>query len=517
VRQKAPQAGFSAAGYTKSPMKFLIKYSPEMAMKSRIVRTRFCRQLRKNLAKLLRLHHGLVDMAVDPHAPEVIKVEAHWDYLEIETPPAHDALLPRIEETLRNTPGIWSFSRVRAYPLPDFPAMLELVKSQHAEALTGKTFAVRCRRSGKHPFNSLDVERILGAGLLRDTKAARVKLDDPDITVALEIRNQELFLVEAQQDGIGGFPIGTTDTVVSLLSGGYESAVASFLAMKRGLRTHYLFFNLGGREHEIAVKEVALYLWLKFGASHHVQFISVPFEGVVAEILEKIDNAQMGVVLKRMMLRAAERVARHIEVEALITGESVAQVSSQTLQNLAVIDDVTSMLVLRPLAMSDKQDIVDLARKIGTEEFSAVIPEYCGVISVRPTTRAKRHRVEHEEKRFDFAILEKALEERVALDIRTLQTEELQAAPVIEEVTTPDARAIVIDIRHPDEAELAPLAIATGNEVMCLPFYRLNKAFTQLEPDRLYLLYCAKGVMSRLHASHLKESGFANVGVYRPL
>jgi thiamine biosynthesis protein ThiI len=304
---------------------------------------------------------------------------------------------------------------------------------------------------------------------------------------------------------------------VSLISGGYDSAVASFLAMKRGLRTHYVFFNLGGREHEIAVKEVALYLWMKFGASHQVQFITVPFEAVVAEILEKIENPQMGVVLKRMMLRAAERVARHLEVEALVTGESVAQVSSQTLQNLAVIDDVTSMLVLRPLAMTDKQDIVDLARKIGTEEFSAVIPEYCGVISVKPTTRAKRHRVEHEEKRFDFAVLERAIEQRVALDIRAMQTEELQAAPVVDEVSAPETSAIIIDIRHPDEAELAPLSITTDNEVLCLPFYRLNKAFAQLEPDRQYLLYCAKGVMSRLHASHLKESGFANVGIYRPL
>lgn len=496
-------------------MKFLIKYSPEMTTKSRIVRGRFCRQLRKNLARVLRLHLGLVDTAADAHAQDAITVEMHWDYLAIDVPAVHDALLPRIEGVLRNTPGIWSFSRVRSYPLPDFPEMLRLVKEQHAEGLKGKSFAVRCRRAGKHAFRSLDVERYLGAGLLQDSGAARVKLDNPDVTVALEIRDQELFLVEAHQDGIGGFPIGTTDTVVSLISGGFDSAVATFLAMKRGLRTHFLFFNLGGREHEIAVKEVALYLWLKFGASHHVQFITVPFEGVVAEILEKVENSQMGVVLKRMMLRAGEQVAKHLEVQALVTGESVAQVSSQTLQNLAVIDEVTDMLVLRPLAMSDKQDIVDLARKIGTEEFSAVIPEYCGVISVKPTTRAKLHRIEHEEKRFDFAILEKALAERVALDIRDMRMDELHAAPAVDEVSQPDAAAVIIDIRHPDEAELSPLRVP-GNQVLCLPFYRLNKAFAQLQPDQRYLLYCAKGVMSRLHAAHLQESGFANVGVFRP-
>ncbi|HEY0962042.1 MAG TPA: tRNA uracil 4-sulfurtransferase ThiI [Pseudomonadales bacterium] len=496
-------------------MKYLIKYSPEMTTKSRIVRTRFCRQLRKNLARLLRMHVGLVDKAADAHAPDAISVVAHWDYLDVDVPAAHAALLPQVENVLRNTPGIWSFSRVQAHSLPDFDGILALVKAQHAEALRGKSFAVRCRRAGKHAFRSMDVDRFVGAGLLRDTEAARVNLTNPDVTVALEIRDDALFLVEASQDGIGGFPIGTTDSVVSLISGGFDSAVATFLAMKRGLRTHYLFFNLGGREHEIAVKEVALYLWLKFGASHQVQFITVPFEGVVAEILEKVENSQMGVVLKRMMLRAAERVAQYLEVEALVTGESIAQVSSQTLQNLAVIDDVTNMLVLRPLAMSDKQDIVDLARKIGTEEFSAVIPEYCGVISVKPTTRAKRHRIEHEETRFDFAILEQALADRTALDIRDMRMEELQAVATIEEVQAPQAGAVIIDIRHPDEAELRPLDLR-GNVLLALPFYRLNKAFAELDQDKTYLLYCAKGVMSRLHASHLKESGFLNVGVYRP-
>lgn len=496
-------------------MKYLIKYSPEMTTKSRIVRIRFCRQLRKNLARLLRLHHGLVDVAADPHAPDAITVEAHWDYLEIHLPDAHDALRPLVETTLRNTPGIWSFSRVQAYPLPDFPTMLSLVKELHAEQLAGKTFAVRCRRAGRHPFRSMDVERFLGAGLLRDTGAARVKLDQPEVTVALEIRDQELFLVETFQDGIGGFPIGTQDSVISLISGGYDSAVTSYLSMKRGLRTHFLFFNLGGREHEIAVKEVALYLWLKFGASHAVQFITVPFEGVIAEILEKVENSQMGVVLKRMMLRAAERVADYLEVDALVTGESVAQVSSQTLVNLAVIDAVSNMLILRPLAMSDKQDIVDLARQIGTEEFSAVIPEYCGVISVKPTTRAKRHRIEREEQNFDFAVLDKACAERVALDIRKMRLDEVPTAPVVEEVQQPAPSAVVIDIRHPDEEELAPLSLA-GNTVLKLPFYRLNKTFAELQPDQHYLLYCAKGVMSRLHATHLKELGFANVGVFRP-
>ena len=144
------------------------------------------------------------------------------------------------------------------------------------------------------------------------------------------------------------------------------------------------------------MKEVALYLWMRYGSSHRVRFISVPFEAVVGEIISKVDNAQMGVVLKRMMLRAAGKLATELHLDALVTDEAVAQVSSQTLPNLAVIDSVSEKLVLRPLIMSEKQDIIDLARKIGTEEFSAAIPEYCGVISVNPTTKARLHRIDRE-------------------------------------------------------------------------------------------------------------------------
>ncbi len=122
--------------------------------------------------------------------------------------------------------------------------------------------------------------------------------------------------------------------------------------MRRGLLTHFCFFNLGGRAHELGVMEVAHYLWEKFGRSHRVLFISVPFEEVVGEILGKVDNSQMGVVLKRMMLRAASRIAEELHIDALVTGEAISQVSSQTLPNLSVIDSVTDTLVLRPLIAS---------------------------------------------------------------------------------------------------------------------------------------------------------------------
>ena len=136
------------------------------------------------------------------------------------------------------------------------------------------------------------------------------------------------------------------EAVVSLISGGFDSAVASYLTMKRGAKTHFLFFNLGGAAHEIGVKQVSYYLWKKFGSAARVKFISVPFEEVVGELLQNINHSYRGVVLKRMMLRVAQRVADKIKAEAPITSESIGQVSSQTLTNLGVIDQVTDTLRL---------------------------------------------------------------------------------------------------------------------------------------------------------------------------
>ena len=260
--------------------------------------------------------------------------------------------------------------------------------------------------------------------------------------------------------------------------------------------------------------EVAHYLWKKFGSSQRVLFISVPFEEVLGEILGKVDNSQMGVVLKRMMLRAATTMAERLQINALVTGEAISQVSSQTLPNLSVIDAATDMLVLRPLLASHKQDIIDTATAIGTAEFAKHMPEYCGVISVNPTTKAKKLRIEYEESQFDQAILARALERATLLPIDKV-IDELAKDVQVEEVSEALPSHVIIDIRHPDDTDEQPLQL-DGIDVQTLPFYAVNSRFKELDASRQYLLYCDKGVMSRLHAHHLLSEGYANVRVYRP-
>jgi len=265
-----------------------------------------------------------------------------------------------------------------------------------------------------------------------------VKLTKPDVTVNLEIEDDILCIVNRRIACLGGFPLPTQDEVLSLMSGGFDSGVASYQMIRRGARTSYCFFNLGGREHEIGVKQVSYYLWQRYSASHKVKFISVDFAPIIKEIMENIESGQMGVVLKRMMMRAAAQVADHFGIAALVTGESLGQVSSQTLANLNVIDRVTDKLILRPLICMDKQAIIDIAREIGTEDFAKVMPEYCGVISNKPTVRAVLSKIEDEEAKFDMSLIDQVVADAKVMDIRRIAKETEQE---LAEVETVDALA----------------------------------------------------------------------------
>lgn len=489
------------AVFPYSSMHFIVKYFPEITIKSQPVRKRFVRQLVNNLTRQL---NPLV---------EGLEVRQRWDRLEVLAPVSRDHLSGQVRDLLASTPGIAWFARGTMLAFDDLEELARQLVPLWRESLAGKTFCVRVKRSGQHDFNSVKAEQVIGAALNHQCDTAGVRLTDPEVLVRLEISNRQCFMFLDKIPGLGGFPLGTQGHVLSLVSGGFDSTVASYLTNKRGLITHFCFFNLGGRSHELGVKEVSYFLWRHYGASHSVKFVTVPFEEVVTEILENISNSQMGVILKRMMLRVASRVAEEFDIPALVTGESVAQVSSQTLTNLSVIDKVTDTLVMRPLITMDKGDIIDLSRRIGTEEFAANMPEYCGVISVRPTTRASLERIEKEEQNFDWTILNAAYDNRVTVPVSAVASDLDRQGPAIEESGNA-AGATVIDIRPPNEEEQNPLPPELGAEK--IPFYQLNTRFPRLSSRRHYLLYCDKGVMSKLHAAHLLEAGHNNVGVYRP-
>ncbi|MEW6981568.1 tRNA uracil 4-sulfurtransferase ThiI [Colwelliaceae bacterium 6471] len=484
-------------------MKFIVKLQAEITIKSRPVRKRFTKILESNVKNVLR------------RVDEQVTTRTNWDNIEVNTKNDSPENRLALIETLKCIPGIPMFIEVQQMDFTDVHDIFEKTLAVHAKTIENKSFCVRVKRTGTHDFNSLKVEQYVGGGLNQHVESARVKLSKPDVTVRLEIKNEKLFIVTERHKGLGGFPIATQEDVLSLMSGGFDSGVASYQMIKKGARTHFCFFNLGGSAHEVGVKQVSYYLWNKFGASHRIKFFAVDFEPVVAEILEKIENGQMGVVLKRMMMRAAAKIAEQRGIQSLVTGESLGQVSSQTLTNLNVIDRVTDTLILRPLVAYDKQDIIDIAREIGTEDFAKTIPEYCGVISNRPTVKAVLSKVESEEDNFDFAILDKVVEETRIFDIRDIGQEteaEIHAVDTVEQIAE---NAVVVDIRSPEEEDEKPLALE-GVEVIHIPFYKLATQFGDLDKSKDYLLYCDHGVMSKLQALYLLDNGYSNVKVYRP-
>ena len=483
-------------------MKFITKLFPEITIKSRPVRRRLIQRLQNNLQILLK------------RLDSDIKVSGFWDKVEVSFPGQDDELCAQIVDVMQRVPGIQSFLEVKEYPLVDFDNAFQLTREAYAERLKGKTFKVRVKRTGEHDFTSVEMERYIGGGLREHTDAAGVDVRNPDVWVDLEIRDKTLFVVTSIHQGLGGYPLGTQEDVLSLISGGFDSVVASYMTMRRGSKTHFLFFNLGGHAHEIGVKQVSLYLWKRFGASARVKFITVPFEEVVGEILQSVHHSHMGVILKRMMMRAADKVADRMKLDAIVTGESVAQVSSQTLPNLRLIDESCEHLVLRPLITMDKPDIIDLSRRIGAFEYASAMPEYCGVISDKPTTHARRERVVAEEGNFDFEVLERALEQAEVIAIDDIvENHDINAE--IEALTRVEENQTLVDIRPPREQERKPLNMP-GCDTRVIPFYKLETEFPQLSQEREYLLYCDKGVMSQMHAQHLHELGYENVRVFRP-
>lgn len=479
-----------------STQKFILKLFPEIMVKGSSAKRQMVGQLYNNLIKILGRY------STD------IKIRKFSDKIEVITPLAY---LVEVRQTLRETSGIEQVLEALQF---DKMETLEQIKIKVAEIMhhevKNKTFVVRAKRSGKHDFNSTEIERTVGGYILATYPSNGVDLHQPEVTIRIELINNQLNIITQKYKGLAGFPIGTQGDILSLMSGGFDSTIASYLTMKRGLKTHFIFFNLGGIAHEIGVKQVALYLWNKFGSSHRVKFISIPFDDVLTEIFRSTHETYMGVTLKRLMLLASQKVAKEMDIDALLTGESVAQVSSQTLRNLALIDQVTNMLILRPLSTMNKPDIMNLANDIGTKKFAENMPEYCGVISKNPITHGSFKRMEKEAKKFDYTVLDKAVENAQTIFVDEI-LDDVNTHAQIEVIKELNENYTVIDIR----AEEA--CIETKYKSIKIPFHRLKTEFKKLDQSKEYLLYCEKGIMSQLHAQYLKDAeGAMNVRVYRP-
>lgn len=494
-------------------MKYIVKISPELTIKSRWVRKMAVMKLRNNI----KLHLDYNNIRAN--------VTWNWDRINI------DSREGNIAGILVKIPWISNFLEVETFLLPEngiewkqdlsdreiFDFIFSIIKDYYLEKVENKTFVVRVKRSGNHNFKSLDLERFLWWELLRCTKNAKVKLEEPDITVKIEIKDKKLHIVKNRVEWIWGYPIWFQEKVLSLISWWFDSWVSTYSMMKRWCEVDFLFFNLWGSAHELWVKQVSYYLWKNFSIPHkRARFITVNFEEIIKELLEKVNHKYRWIILKRYMLKVASIVSENCYY-ALIKWDSLGQVSSQTLKNMHVIDKASTNLVLRPLISSNKQEIVDISKQIGTYNFACNMPEYCWVISDKPSIWASLDDILEEEEKILEEVLLRAIETRKTEFVKEMMNQyEWVDSTVLDVVFLPWDDEIIIDIREKSNIEKNPLLIENTN-ILEIPFYDINHKFSELDSSKIYLLYCEKWILSNLHWLYLKEKWFDNIKVYRPI
>jgi tRNA uracil 4-sulfurtransferase len=245
------------------------------------------------------------------------------------------------------------------------------------EPLRFSSFAVRATRSDKSfPHSSMEINKIAGRHLLETLRArgrdVRVRLEDPEITCYIEITPGPALVYARKIPGAGGLPANTAGRMMCLLSGGYDSAVAAYHMMKRGAHLSFThFYGTGARPGESSLHVATALARQLVPYQFHANLYRVPFEAIQREIVRYAPEKYRVLLYRRMMLRIAEVCARRDKALALITGDSLGQVASQTLRNLVAVEAATRMAVFRPLIGTDKLDIIEVARKIGTYDISS--------------------------------------------------------------------------------------------------------------------------------------------------
>lgn len=382
----------------------LIRYG-EMSLKGRN-RNVFVKKLRDNIKDSLS---GLKTVIIKPER----------DRMFLYAEDQHD-----MKEAIARLPfvfGIQSFS-----PVAKCEATLEAIKEKAIEVIgadetAGKTFKVEVKRTDKRfPLVTSELQQEIGAHVLRSFPELGVKMKKPDIVLLIDIRVEGAFLTAKVYEGAGGMPVGSNGHSLLMLSGGIDSPVAGYLMMKRGVSIDAIHFASPPFTSELAKKKVMdlAEKLSSFGAS--VRLHIIPFTEIQQTIVSQVpDNVSM-TTTRRIMLQIADKVREEEGALAVITGESLGQVASQTLESLTAINAVTTTPILRPLIATDKLEIINIAQSIGTYEISIRPYEDCCTIfsPSNPKTKPKLEKVAFYESFTDFEpMIEIAVERRMTVEL----------------------------------------------------------------------------------------------------
>lgn len=280
-----------------------------------------------------------------------------------------------------------------------------------------KTFKVETNRSDKgYPIKSMDMNNIIGSHILKNIDC-KVDVHNPNILLKVEIRQEAVYIYTSGIKGLGGYPVSTLGRGLLMLSGGIDSPVAGYLTIKRGVELYYLYFE--SRPHtslEARNKVIRLARTLEKYNSNG-KLLVVNFTKIQEAIYKNLDPDYLITIMRRMMYRIAEKVAKRNKCLAIVNGESVGQVASQTLSSILAVNDVTNYPILRPLCSFDKLDIIDISKKIDTYDISIEPYEDCCTVFVprHPVINPNLKHIYEEESKYDFEPLIKEAVESIEI------------------------------------------------------------------------------------------------------
>ena len=343
------------------------------------------------------------------------------EFPQVEIHPRHDRMhivlndapFEEVDQRLKKVFGIQTYSptiKVEKTLAEIEKTALALMKETFKK---GMTFKVNTKRSD-HQFlyDTNELNKMVGDYLFSHMDDLKVEMKHPDIVLRIEVRKDAVYISNQLLHGAGGMPVGTGGRAVMMLSGGIDSPVASYLALKRGVDIDMVHFYSPPYTTEKALNKAKELTGILANYAGKINFIAVPFAEIQETIKEKIPEGYLMTVQRRFMLELADKIRAKRRGLAIFNGESVGQVASQTLESMAAINDVTTTPVIRPVATMDKTEIINLAEKIGTFDLSIRPFEDCCTIFAppRPKTKPKIEKAREFENRLDVdGLIERAL------------------------------------------------------------------------------------------------------------
>lgn len=331
----------------------------------------------------------------------------------------HGADHEAVADHLRKVFGISSFSFAIQVET-EIQAIREAALAAAKDMKGVKTFKIESRRSFKlFPMISDEINRTIAGDILRESEL-RVDVKKPDLRIQVEVHQEYTYIMTGRIKGSGGYPVGVGGKALVMLSGGIDSPVASYLTMKRGVAVECIHYASPPYTSDAAQEKVLDLARAVAPYQGHIRVHIIPFTELQLAIYKDCDESYAITIMRRMMYRIAQRVCEQQNCLAIVNGESIGQVASQTLESMQTINCVTDIPVIRPVACMDKLEIIDVARSIGTYDISILPFEDCCTIFTpkNPVTKPTRKRAERMEARFDYEpLLDACLVNMTSVDV----------------------------------------------------------------------------------------------------